>query len=301
MAVYNAEGFLDAAVRSILGQLFGDFEFIIIDDGSTDRSNEMLQDFARKDNRIRLISRPNKGLTPSLNEGLKLARGEFIARMDADDVAMPDRLKIQVEFMRAHPQVSLLGGAYELIDGAGRMLTTLRPPTDNATLQEHALSGRTPICHPLAMMRRDALEKVGGYDEQFAVAQDLDLWLKLGEVGEFACVPDVLLRYRQHEDSVSEKKQALQVQNMRLACKRAYARRGIQREFLGESGWRPTSSRRSKHEYALRYGWWAFNSAQRKTAMIYGLKAIAATPWNAAGWKLLTCAIAKKPAARSAV
>ena len=295
MAVYNAEAFLDAAVQSILEQSFADFEFIIIDDGSTDRSNAMLQDYARKDNRVRLISRPNKGLTVSLNEGWKLARGEFLARMDADDVAAPDRLRIQVEYLRAHPDVSVLGGAYELIDDAGRMLTTIVPPTDDATLQEHALSGRTPICHPLAMMRRDAVQKVGGYDEEFTVAQDLDLWLKLGEVGKLACVPQVLLRYRQHEESVSEKKQAQQVRNMKLACERAYARRGITRDFLGENGWRPTSARRSRHEYALRYGWWAFKSAQRRTAMIYGLRAIGTIPWSAEGWKLLACAVMKKP------
>src|SRR5256714_6243696 len=291
MAVFNAEAFLDAAVQSVLKQRFSDFEFIIIDDGSTDGSNQKLQDFAREDNRVRLIGRANKGLTASLNEGLKLARGEFIARMDADDVAAPDRLKIQVEYLRAHPEVSVLGGSNELIDDAGRMLTTVVPPPDDATLQEHALSGRTPICHPLAMMRREAVEKVGGYDEQFQVAQDLDLWLKLGEVGKLACVSDVLLRYRQHEDSVSEKKQAQQVRNMKLACKRAYSRRGITRDFLGESGWRPTTARRSRHEYALRYGWWALKSAQRKTAVVYGMKAIGAIPWNAGGWKLMYCAI----------
>src|SRR2546423_5545823 len=294
MAVFNAEAFLDVAMQSVLKQSFSDFEFIIIDDGSTDRSNAMLQDYVREDNRVRLIGRANKGLTASLNEGLKLARGEFIARMDADDVAAPDRLKIQVEYLRAHPEVSLLGGSNELIDDAGRMLTTVVPPPDDATLQEHALSGRTPICHPLAMMRREAVEKVGGYDEEFSVAQDLDLWLKLGEVGKLACVPEVLLRYRQHEDSISEKKQAQQVRNLKLACERAYARRGITRSFLGESGWRPTSARRSRHEYALRYGWWAFNSAQRKTAVIYAFKAIGAIPWNSDGWKLLACAIVKK-------
>src|SRR5438046_3344975 len=97
----------------------------------------MLQYHVRKDNRVRRISRANKGLTISLNEGMKLARGEFIARMDADDVAAPDRLKIQVEYLRAHPEVSLLGGAYELIDDAGRMLTTIAPPPDNANLQQH--------------------------------------------------------------------------------------------------------------------------------------------------------------------
>jgi hypothetical protein len=181
-----------------------------------------------------------------------------------------------------------------LIDAAGRMLTTIIPPADDATLQEHALSGRTPICHPLAMMRRESIEKVGGYDEEFTVAQDLDLWLKLGEVGKLACVPDVLLRYRQHEESVSEKKQALQVRNMKLACERAYVRRGIQRQFLGEAGWRPASGRKSRHQYALRYGWWAFNSAQRKTAMVYGLKAIGAIPWNPEGWRLLACAMVKR-------
>src|SRR5438067_12011849 len=112
MSVYNAEAFLEAAVQSVLMQSFSDFEFIIIDDGSTDRSNQILQDYARKDNRVRLISRPNKGLTASLNEGLKLARGEFIARMDADDVAAPDRFKIQVEYLRDHPEVSVRGSAY---------------------------------------------------------------------------------------------------------------------------------------------------------------------------------------------
>ena len=297
MAVHNAENFLEAAVQSILSQSFSDFEFIILDDGSTDRSRQMLEEYARKDTRVRLISRANKGLTTSLNEGLKLARGGFIARMDADDAALPDRLKLQVEYLRGHPEVSVLGGAYELIDDAGRMLTTIVPPTDDATLQEHALSGRTPICHPLAMFRRDAAEKVGGYDEEFTVAQDLDLWLKLGEVGKLACVPNVLLRYRQHSDAVSEKKQSLQVRNMRLACERAYARRGIRRQFMGDAGWRPTSGRHSRHEYALRYGWWAFNSCQRRTAIIYGLKAIAAIPWNPGGWKLITCAMFKNASA----
>jgi hypothetical protein len=144
------------------------------------------------------------------------------------------------------------------------------------------------------MMRAEAVNFVGGYKEEFIVAQDLDLWLRLGEVGQLACVPEVLLRYRQHEDSVSERKQALQVQNMKLACERACVRRGITREFLGENGWRPGSGRKSKHAYALRYGWWAFNSGQRKTAMIYGMKAIGAMPWKSEGWRLLVCAGVKK-------
>jgi len=292
LAAYNAEGYLREAVASILTQTFTDFEFIIIDDGSTDRTKSIIESF--NDPRIKLISRPNKGLTPSLNEALHLAAGEFIARMDADDLSTPERLAAQVEYLNHHPDVVLLGGAYDLIDAAGRYLTTITPPDDDATLQEHALSGRTPICHPLAMMRRDAVLKVGGYDETFKVAQDLDLWLKLGEVGKLAAVKDVLLQYRQHEESVSEKKQELQVANMRRACEAAYARRGIQQTFRGDSGWRATSGRESKFKYALQYGWWAFNSGQRKTAMVYGWKAICAVPSKLEGWKLLACAMVKR-------
>jgi len=293
MSVHNAGRFLAPAVESILNQTFRDLDFIIIDDGSTDASRELLERFAKRDQRVKLICQENQGLTASLNCAIALAKSDLLARMDADDLALPDRLGIQVRYMQQHPEVVLLGGAYELIDEAGRALTILTPPQDDATLQEHCLSGRTPICHPLAMMRSDAVRNVGGYDPQLTVAQDLDLWLKLGEIGKLACVSDVLLRYRQHEHSVSEKKQRLQVQNMKLACERAYQRRGIQREFLGEGGWRPSSQRSSRHEFALRYGWWAFNNAHRRTAAIYGLKAISALPWDSRGWKLLVCAALK--------
>jgi glycosyltransferase involved in cell wall biosynthesis len=213
MAVYNGERYLREAVESILAQTYPDFEVIIIDDGSSDASAGMLEEFARRDDRVRLVRQENIGLTRTLNKAIELSGGELLARMDADDIAMPDRLRRQVEFMQQHPRVVLLGGAYELIDGRGRLLTRITPPLDDQPLQELALAGRTPICHPLAMMRRDAVLKTGGYDESLKVAQDLDLWLRLGEVGELACLPDVLLKYRQHEESVSEAKQALQVQN----------------------------------------------------------------------------------------
>ena len=293
MAVYNGQAYLAEAMDSVLAQTFRDFEFVIIDDGSTDESAAMLRDYAAKDSRIRLIQRENRGQTPSLNQGIDLAQCELLARMDADDICLPQRLARQVEFMQQHPQVVLLGGAYAMIDGAARLLTTIEPPPDNATLQEHALSGRTPICHPLAMMRKSAVLKAGRYDPQFQVAQDLDLWLKLGEIGELACVPELLVKYRQHAQSLSETKQELQLAEMRLACERAYLRRGIRRQFLGEQNWRPTSDRNSRHRFALRYGWWAFNSAQRRTALVYGMKAIRALPFNGASWRLLLCAAMK--------
>jgi glycosyltransferase involved in cell wall biosynthesis len=297
MAVKNGARYLPAAIESILAQTFSDFEFIIIDDGSDDGVTlPLLQRCAQQDSRIRLVSRGNKGLTRSLNEALSLATGEFIARMDGDDVATPDRLQLQVEYLRANSQVVLLGGAYELIDGEDRRIRVWQPDRDDATLQKHLLEGSTAVCHPLAMMRADAVRKVGGYDESYAVAQDLDLWLRLGEVGKMACLPDVLLKYRQHDQSVSEKRQKLQTQNMQRACEAAWKRRGVEGQYQcrAAEGWRPAGDRESRLKFALQYGWWAFNAGERATARHYGWRAIAAAPWKIDGWKLLICSFIKR-------
>jgi hypothetical protein len=143
------------------------------------------------------------------------------------------------------------------------------------------------------MMRRDAVLRAGGYRDDLPAAEDLDLWLRLGEVGEVACVSDILLNYRLHDRSISERRQSLQVENMRIACERACKRRGVECEFKGGEPWRPTDSRDSRHHFAMRYGWWAFKNQQRKTAMIYGLKAVAINPLRSDGWRLLACAALK--------
>jgi len=293
MAVKNGANYLPPAVESILAQSLVDFEFIIIDDGSDDGVTlPMLRQYAARDSRIRLIARPNKGLTQSLNEGLALAGGEFIARMDGDDIALPDRLRLQRDFLIANPRVVLLGGAYELIDEASRPIRIWRPPADDATLQKQCLEGTTPICHPLAMMRADAVRQVGGYDESFDAAQDLDLWLRLGEVGQLACLPDVLLRYRQHAGSVSESKRTVQMTNMRRACENAWKRRGVVGQYhcRAEDGWRPGSDRESRFRFALRYGWWAWQAGNHATARHYARRAMTTMPWRLDGWKLLYCA-----------
>ena len=122
MPVYNAKRYLGEAVESILSQTFRDFEFLIIDDGSTDRSLAILQRYAAQDARIRLSSEPNAGYVVRLNEMLHQARGDLIARMDADDVALPERFARQVEFLRSHPEVDVVGGAHENIDSKGHLL-----------------------------------------------------------------------------------------------------------------------------------------------------------------------------------
>ncbi len=293
MSVYNAEPYLAAAIESILNQTFRDFEFIIIDDGSTDSSLKTLQKYAAQDQRIRLTSRENRGIPQTRNEILAQSQGEFIAVMDADDIALPDRFAQQVEFLTQHPDVVCVGGGFDMIDEKGRYLTSLTVPTDDATIQKLALAGHCSICHPTAMMRRTALQQVSGYDEAFRQTLDLDLWLRLGEIGQLANLPQPLLRYRLHAQSVSGQRREQQRQSSRIACERAWQRRGIEGHFEASDPWRPGPDRASQHHFMLQYGWWAFNSGQRQTAIIYGLKAIQQLPWAIPGWKLLLSALLK--------
>ncbi len=181
MPVYNAEHYVGGAIESILTQTLADFEFLILDDGSTDRTPEILKRYAERDPRIHLVSRPNRGLVPTLNEGLALARGEFIARMDADDLALPQRFERQVAYLREHPEVLCMGGAAMEIDAAGRDLVVTRNPPDDETIQEFLVTGHNRLFHPTVMMRREPVLAVGGYREEMKVGQDLDLWLRLGE------------------------------------------------------------------------------------------------------------------------
>jgi len=293
MPVYNAERYVAEAVESILNQTLGDFEFLIIDDGSTDRSLRILQRYAAADARIRLISRTNEGLVATLNELLALAQGELIARMDADDVALPHRFAQQVDFLRREPTVVCVGGAQDKIDEAGRMLIHHEDPLHDAEIQRMALCGRVPINHPSAMMRREAVLQVGGYDATLYPAEDLDLWLRLGEIGKLANLPETVLKYRQHANSVSEKRQTEQLQHWRLACERAWQRRGITGHFEVSETWRPVDPA-SRHAFILRYGWIFFYRQQRWSAIAYGWRAIRILPLNRDGWQFLFCALLKR-------
>ena len=296
MPVYNAQPYLAEAVDSILSQSLGDFEFLILDDGSTDRSLKILRAYAAQDPRIRLTSRANGGYVSALNVLLSQAQGELIARMDADDIALPERFAQQAEFLHQHPNVVCVGGAQTWIDAAGRVLLHHPEAEQDAEIQRLALSGQTPINHPSAMMRRSALLQVGGYDEALCPAEDLDLWLKLGEIGQLANLGSTVLQYRQHSRSVSERHQLEQTAKRRLACERAWARRGIegsiQAQFHEAPPWRPVD-RPSRHRFMTLYGWWFFNAGNRQAALIYSLKAIQALPWATEGWKLLACALVK--------
>lgn len=215
MAVYNGERYLGQAIESILRQSFGDFEFVIMDDASTDGTSSILKKYALADNRIRLIrNEKNLGLSKSLNRGLEQAIGTYIARMDADDIARPERLATQLAWLKAHPEILVLGSAVQMIDENGCQLATNPPPCTSIEMRWTSFYGQQfVVCHPSVMIRRELFERFGFYAE-IPTSQDLELWGRLMYENPYpiANLDQVLLDYRVHSKAISTKQSELQFQ-----------------------------------------------------------------------------------------
>ncbi|MDQ4061967.1 MAG: glycosyltransferase [Pseudomonadota bacterium] len=222
MSVYNGAPFLDAAIDSIRAQSFDDFEFIIIDDGSTDATPAILARHAVADPRIRILSQRNLGLIAALNRGLAEASGVYVARMDADDIAKPHRLERQIGMLDSDRRLVLVGSRYEVIDAQGAVLRPGDVPTDPARIRE-TLDRTNCIAHPTVLMRRDAVLAAGGYRRAYLLCEDYDLWLRLAEAGDLLNLPDRLLSYRHYPGKLVWKR--LEQQVLSELAARAAARR----------------------------------------------------------------------------
>jgi glycosyltransferase involved in cell wall biosynthesis len=190
MAVHNGGPWVGDAVASILAQTAHDLELIVIDDGSTDTTAAVLAAVA--DARLRVERRARAGLTCSLNRAVALARAPLLARLDADDVALPERLARQRAFLDAHPDVGLLGTGAREVDAQGRPVRTVTMPLGDGAIRR-ALIRSNPFVHSSVLLRRDALERAGGYDESLPVAQDYDLWMRMSRVTGLANLADALV------------------------------------------------------------------------------------------------------------
>lgn len=208
MSVFNGGDYLALAVRSILDQTFGDFEFIVVDDGSTDQTRAVLEGLT--DPRLRVTHRPNMGRPSALNHAIASTRAEYVARMDADDIAFPARLERQVRFLDTHPEVALVGCRVWIIDERDRFIAEWRVPTTDREIREKMMR-RNPFCHPAVMFRRSVYAATGGYDTRYQAADDYDLWFKMAREGQLANLPDVLFGWRLHPDSVTRQKQRTSV------------------------------------------------------------------------------------------
>ena len=197
LPVFNGERFLKDAVGSILNQSYDDFEFIIVNDGSTDGTLTILNAFASSDCRIRIISRANTGLTIALNEGLQSARGLYLARMDADDISCKMRFSRQVAFLDTNPDCVAVGSWVERMDQKGLPISILVRPVVHEEIDAlHINAQGGGIIHPSAMFRTQSLHQIGGYKPNWEPVEDLELFLRLAEVGKLANLGEVLLRYR---------------------------------------------------------------------------------------------------------
>jgi cellulose synthase/poly-beta-1,6-N-acetylglucosamine synthase-like glycosyltransferase len=228
MGVYDSIDTLDVAMESVLAQEGVDLELIVVDDGSTDGSGAALDRWAQRDPRVRVLHQENRGLTVALQRACEKAKGEFIARQDAGgDRSLPGRLKAQLEALRNSESAVAVSGIHRLVAMDGTPLCEVA--TDRERIRQGLstveLPGMCGILHASSMFRAAAFEKVGGYRSMFAVAQDLDLWMRLFEVGEFEYVDRVIYDVRYDKGSISAVRQAEQVASARFAAACARARR----------------------------------------------------------------------------
>lgn len=207
MSVYNGERYLKKSIESILTQSFTNFEFVIINDASTDKTDEIIKLY--NDPRIVYIkNETNIGQTKSLNKAIKISRGKYIARMDADDIAFPDRFNIQVEFLNENPTVKVVGSWYLIINESGKVVRKVCLPADSTEIKA-LLIASSPltfpyIAHPTVMIREEIFDDVGYYNEKYYVAQDYDLWIRISREYQVMNLPKVLLKYRMHKLSLTK-------------------------------------------------------------------------------------------------
>lgn len=298
LPVFNARRYLHAAVASILGQTFHDFEMVAVDDGSTDDSRAILEQFAATDPRVRVISRPNTGIVGALNDACRSARAPLLARMDADDIAFPDRLARQVEFMEAHPEVVALGAGVVYLDAAGAPVEPCPRSTTHEALEAALLHGDGgALIHPVVVLRRAALETIGYYRTTAQYVEDLDLYLRLAQVGRLANLPEPLLYYRVHGTSINFTRNAGRHETKLRILAEAHRDRGLPFDPavvpLPAQRWSDLAAHdRDWAVTALQFG-------RRRVAVRHALRACRLEPGDRASWHSLAYALrAPTPAPR---
>lgn len=292
---YNAAPYFAECLDSLLAQTLQEFEIIIVDDASTDRTPEIAREYARRDPRIRLErNERNRGIPATINRALALSRGEFVGKMDADDVSLPQRLERQVAFLRAHPRVVMAGSWWVRIDMAGRELGAQRPWPSNERLARQMLT-RCVLMHTGVMYRGDLVRRIR-YREFFRYAQDYDLFLRMADEGEIAVMPEVLVKQRLNYEGVTVQRFHEQAQYARYA--RTFARQRLARgtddyERVAADPQAITpyiSSRASLGFYHYRRGLLRVTLGNMRAARAEFWKSLRAVPWDVrvAAWLALT-------------
>ena len=310
MPVFNGGLYLSTAIESVLAQSFGDHELVIVDDGSTDGSTEVIARFVAKDSRVRAYRKENSGISDTLNQGIVEARSDWIARLDADDIMLPHRLERQMAFVSADSEIVAAGSYYDIIDSAGVRCATLHPlPRDRAELQR-LLDAREPLTftHPTMIYRRHIAAAVGGYRRDYEPCEDTELFARMIAMsGVILIQPEVLTLYRVHAGGISQQ------QATEMFMKRHFVYHNFYREldgqpaisyeeFLAGRATLPVGQRlRFAREYASELLYRAYTSALvahrpvRATSYLAGAAAL--RPWKALrrGWRAVAARVAPAP------
>ncbi len=292
MPVFNVAPYVAETIQSVLNQSVDDFEFVIVNDGSTDATEKVVARYEQLDDRIKYVCQPRRGITPTLNEGLRHCRGEFVARIDGDDTAMPQRFERQVTYLRDHPACVLVGSAVIDMDTGGQDLGVRATPLRHDEIVAQILhGGGCAMQHPAVMMRRADVEACGGYCEEFDAAQDRDLWLRLAERGRLANLPEPLMRLRRREDSITRSKRSSALHGKRLAARRYFERRGerLPRGFKIAHPRVPSTS-----DIARRSAWEAIKDGRRLLALRFAAKATVLSPFKRDNWWVIMLCLRPK-------
>jgi glycosyltransferase involved in cell wall biosynthesis len=253
MPVFNGAKYLHQSIESILNQTYENYEFIIINDGSCDGSLDIIRDYARHDRRIKVIDQQNIGYVDALKNGIGVARGEWIFRMDQDDVSYPERLEIQLEAIKRDPSIVLVGGWCRQISENDKAIKINKYAATAKKLIKQALKGGMFIPHSSACFSRAAYMRVGGYRARLYLAEDLDLWLRLSDVGTVYCCQDVLVDIKIHNQSASRMNRRRQSVSAMIAMMSYFLRKDGLQDVVnaGDNDW-------------LIFKEWAENEMERK-------------------------------------
>ena len=287
MPVYNADRYVGCAIESVLDQTFRDFEFIVVNDGSTDDTPEILTRYAREDKRIRVFSRANTGIVGAENDGLAQARGIYIARIDADDWCDRRRFELQVARLNSEPDLVALGCSATVVDPNGERLGEFAVPLSHEEIEARHLRGLSSIHHPSVMMRTAAVRQVGGYREESRPADDFDLWLRLGEVGTLANLLECLITKRLTVDGIVGSTLGRQMGDaVHWILMDTWKRRSL--------AGKPVMPRRtvlSRPDLYRQWTWMALKSGEKRVARKYALKCAFRQPYRPQSWRAVLCAI----------
>ncbi|PHS68219.1 MAG: glycosyl transferase family 2 [Methylophaga sp.] len=286
MTVYNAELYLNEAVESILNQSYSDFEFIIINDGSTDSSLSILKNYAQLDKRIKLITRENKGIVASRNELLYMASGKYIAIMDSDDISHPQRLQKQLAFLSKNEEYYIVGCQDLLIDPEGLAIKTINNKYQHEEVDAANLRFDEFQTLNAYMTITKELLNIGGYRNKVIYAEDRDVFLRMAEVGKVSVFPEVLYSYRQHYTNICVEKRVEIKQSVQTVVQDAYKRRGL--TFVRDKDDSCEQDVVIKDQFRA-WAWWSLEAGNTRTALKYTRKLLMRTPFSLSSWQLLLC------------